>query len=180
MKNIPSRLEELRSLLRYHNQKYHIEDNPEISDREYDALFQELKDLEKEYPEFITSDSPTQKFHLQIQKDFKQALHKRPLLSLDNTYNAEELREFDLRCKKLSVREDISYVVEQKYDGLSIAVTYIDGVFTRAATRGDGTVGEDVTENIKTIGSIPLRLVQDLPFLEVRGEVLMTKDALRT
>lgn len=141
MKNIPARLTELRTLLRYHNQKYHIDDNPEISDRAYDDLFQELKDLEQQYPEFITPDSPTQKLLIAIQKDFKQAEHKKPLLSLDNTYNAEELREFDVRCKKLAEKEMLSYVVEQKYDGLSIAVTYVDGVFTRAATRGDGKWG---------------------------------------
>lgn len=176
MKNIPARLTELRTLLRYHNQKYHIEDNPEISDRAYDDLFQELKDLEQQYPEFITPDSPTQKLLIAIQKDFKQAEHKKPLLSLDNTYNAEELREFDVRCKKLAEKEMLSYVVEQKYDGLSIAVTYVDGVFSRAATRGDGKWGEDVTENIKTIGSIPQSLQEKIPFLEVRGEVLMTKE----
>ncbi|MFN7160353.1 MAG: NAD-dependent DNA ligase LigA [Candidatus Gracilibacteria bacterium] len=177
MKNIQSRIEELRTLLRHHNHQYYIEENPEISDREYDDLFTELKNLEAAHPEFVSPDSPTQKLNIHIQKEFKPAEHKAPLLSLDNTYNEDELREFDVRCKKITEEEQISYVVEPKYDGLSLAVTYINGVYSRAATRGSGQIGEDVTENIKTIGSIPLSLSEKIPYLEVRGEVLMTKEA---
>lgn len=175
------RIEELRKLLRYHNYKYYVEDDPEISDKGYDSLFSELKDLETQHPELITPDSPTQKLAVQLQKEFAQAAHYRPLLSLDNTYNAEDLRAFDERVKrglKLSPEENIIYDVEPKYDGLSMAVVYRDGRFDRATTRGNGEVGENVTENIKTIASVPLALLGDVPgILEVRGEVIMTKES---
>ena len=173
------RIDELRELLRYHNYKYYVEDEPEISDREYDRLFDALKDLEKAHPELITPDSPTQKLRVQVQKEFEPASHYRPLLSLDNTYNPEDLRAFDERVKrflKLEMDETIIYEVEPKYDGLSMAVVYRDGRYERATTRGDGQTGENVTENIRTISSVPLALLGSVPgILEIRGEVLMTK-----
>lgn len=179
--NVHTRLEELRQLLRYHNYKYHIEDDPEISDREYDRLFDELKELEAKHPELVTPDSPTQKLAIHVQKEFEQASHYRPLLSLDNTYNPDELRAFDERVKrglKLESDEAIQYEVEPKYDGLSMAVVYRNGRFERATTRGNGEVGENVTENIKTIATIPLALLGEVPgVLEIRGEVIMTKDS---
>ncbi len=175
-----ARIEELRSLIRYHNQRYHVEDNPEISDKEYDTLFEELLQLEKKYPHLVTSDSPTQRLAVEIQKEFVSAQHFSPLLSLANTYNAEELLEFDERTRRfLGIDQDapLSYGVELKYDGLSVALVYRDGILERAATRGNGQIGENITANIKTIASLPLKIETPLSMIEIRGEVLMSKKA---
>jgi len=184
MENIPQNIEDLREAIRKHNFHYHVEDNPIISDREYDAMFDELLALEKQYPEFVTADSPTQKLHVEVQKGFKTAKHYMPLLSLSNTYNAEDLKDFDARVKRLlkkPIVEDLEYDVELKYDGLSIGVVYENGVFTRATTRGNGEEGENVTENIKTVRNVPLKLLGDeVPtVMEIRGEVLMSKENFR-
>lgn len=173
------RIAKLRELIRHHNYRYYIEEDPEISDRAYDRLFQELKELEEAFPDMVTPDSPTQKLAIHVQKGFEQATHYAPLLSLDNTYSAEDLRAFDERVKrylKMDMEAPVSYYVEPKYDGLSLAVVYRDGVFERATTRGNGEVGENVTENIKTIASVPLALRHPLPgIVEIRGEVIMSK-----
>jgi len=173
------KIQQLREQIRYHNVRYHIYDEPEISDRAYDALFAELIALEEQHPELITPDSPTQKLAVSLQKELGEARHHGRLLSLENSYNAEDLYAFDERVKRLLGKPadaDIAYLVDPKYDGLSIALTYVDGKFTRAATRGDGEVGEDVTQNIQTIASVPLHLLGTHEgILEVRGEVLMSK-----
>lgn len=178
--NVAKRIDELRELIRYHNQKYHIDDNPEISDKEYDTLFDELLSLEKEHPELVVPDSPTQRLAVAIQKEFVPAAHYSPLLSLANTYNAQELLEFDERVRKIleiDEKAPIEYGVELKYDGLSVALVYRNGLLERAATRGNGTVGENITANIKTISSIPLKIDTKFSLLELRGEVVMTKKA---
>ncbi|WP_026486624.1 NAD-dependent DNA ligase LigA [Caldanaerobius polysaccharolyticus] len=170
--NVKERIEELRKVISYHDYMYYVLDSPEISDEEYDRLMRELKDLERQYPEFITPDSPTQRVGGQPLKEFAEHQHTIPLLSLDDVFNEGELRDFDRRVKEAV--GDTDYVLELKIDGLSVALQYDDGIFIRGATRGDGYTGEDVTQNLKTIRSIPLRLKEDVT-LEVRGEVYMPK-----
>lgn len=172
------RIEELRDEIRRHNDLYYVEAKPEISDREYDRLYRELVNLEAAFPDLVTPDSPTQRVGGQPLKEFKSVRHTVPMLSLDNTYSYPELREFDARVRKLLPGENISYVLEPKVDGVSISVRYERGLLTLGATRGDGTTGDDITANIKTIRSVPLRLTprhkSDLPaVLEVRGEAYM-------
>ena len=165
-------LEQLREQIRYHSRKYYTEDDPEISDREYDMLYRRLEDIEAEFPELVTSDSPTQQIGGAGYNTFAPVVHEVPLESLHDSFSEEELREFDRR-----VRNSISapeYVVEPKFDGLSVALEYEDGVFVRGSTRGDGVTGEDVTENIRTIRTVPKKLSEPVPFLEVRGEVYMS------
>ncbi len=165
-------LEKLREQIRYHSQKYYTEDDPEISDREYDMLYRQLEDLEAEFPELITPDSPTQKVGGAGYNTFAPVVHEVPLESLHDAFSEEELRAFDNR-----VRGEIPnpyYMVEPKFDGLSVALEYRDGVFVRGSTRGDGVTGEDVTENIRTIRTVPKKLKEPVPFLEVRGEVYMS------
>ncbi len=165
-------LEKLREQIRYHSKKYYTEDDPEISDREYDMLYRQLEDLEAEFPEFVTPDSPTQKVGGAGYNTFAPVVHEVPLESLHDAFSEEELRAFDNR-----VRGDIpnpQYVVEPKFDGLSVALEYRDGIFVRGSTRGDGVTGEDVTENIRTIRTVPKKLKEPVPFLEVRGEVYMS------
>ncbi|MGB9667430.1 MAG: NAD-dependent DNA ligase LigA [Thermosulfidibacteraceae bacterium] len=177
------RIEELRELINYHNYRYYVLNDPVISDAEYDELFRELVELEKRFPEFITPDSPTQRVGAPIKEGFKPVTHSIPMLSLQDARNEAEIREFDSRTKKflgLSTREKIEYIVEPKFDGLSCEIVYRNGVIEVASTRGDGIVGEDVTPNVKTIKSVPLRLLkrEDLKIpdlIEVRGEVLMSK-----
>lgn len=174
----------LREQLERHNDLYYMEARPEISDFEYDRLMRELIDLEKRFPELLTPDSPSQRVGGAPLKKFKTIEHKIPMLSLDNTYSREELEEFDKRVQKGLGGEPFSYFVEEKIDGVSIALVYEDGLLTLGATRGDGKYGDDITENIKTIGSIPLRLpgagssfegpVPSL--LEVRGEAYISKE----
>jgi len=167
----------LRSEINRHNQLYYVDTSPVISDREYDALYDELKKLESEFPSLVTSDSPTQRVGGAPLKEFRNVPHLQPMMSLDNTYNFDELREFDKRVHKLLPGEKAEYVVEPKVDGVSISLRYEKGLFVLGTTRGDGTTGDDITANLKTIRSIPLLLNMDktVPdFLEVRGEAYMT------
>lgn len=163
-------IQKLRDDINYHNYQYYIENNPVISDYEYDMLLKKLEALETQYPDLITSDSPTQRIGGEPLKGFKTVEHKIPMLSLDNAYSYDELREFDERIKKNIT--DVEYICEPKIDGASIALIYENGVFIRGATRGDGIKGDDITSNLRTIRSIPLRLQgSDLQNAEVRGEV---------
>lgn len=168
-------VEALRREILYHNEKYYVEDAPEIDDYEYDMLLKELQNIEEEYPELVTPDSPTQHVGGKAVNTFAQVVHTVPMESLHDSFSEGELLDFDRRVR--SVVPNPVYVVEPKFDGLSVALEYRDGVFTRGSTRGDGLVGEDVTENIRTIKSVPKMLKQPLPFIEVRGEVLMPNDS---
>jgi DNA ligase (NAD+) len=171
------RAEELRGQLEYHGHRYYVLDDPEISDADYDALINELRDIEAAHPELLTPDSPTQRVGGKPLDKFEPVKHLQPMLSLANARNADELRAWEARVRKLSGREDIEYVTEPKIDGLAISLVYENGAFVRGATRGDGETGEDVTQNLKTIKSIPLR-VDDAPaLLEVRGEIYLPLDA---
>lgn len=165
----------LTAELNRHNYNYYMLDAPVISDYEFDQLLRELQDLEKQYPQFAQPDSPTQRVGGTITKKFETVQHVYPMLSLGNTYSEEELADFETRIKNI-VNEDIEYACELKYDGLAISIWYENGVMTRAVTRGDGTKGDDVTANVRTIKSVPLRLQgSGYPdFFEVRGEILMT------
>jgi len=169
--------EDLRARLNHANYCYYVLDQPELADSEYDKLLRELTDLEMAHPEMVTADSPTQRVGASPQADFKPHPHKLPMLSLANAFNEDELRAFDEKIKRhLGLAEDaaVEYVVELKIDGLAISLTYDKGVFQRGATRGDGFVGEDITANLKTVPSIPLRLRPPFPnFLEARGEVYL-------
>ncbi len=172
------RIDQLRQELREHNYNYHVLDKPVISDREYDRLFQELLDLETKFPESVTDDSPTQQVGGQPLEGFTKREHRSPMLSLQNSYSPEDIMEFDGRVKKfLQTEEPIEYFCEPKFDGLAVELVYENGSLTSAITRGDGTVGEDVTANVRTIKSIPgkLRNKKSPKLLEVRGEVLMFK-----
>jgi len=163
-------IHKLRDEINYHNYQYYVENNPVISDYEYDMLIKKLERLETQYPDLITSDSPTQRIGGEPLKGFKTVEHRIPMLSLDNAYSYDELREFDERVKKNIM--DGEYVCEPKIDGVSIALIYENRIFTRGATRGDGIKGDDITSNLRTIRSIPLRLHGlDLQNAEVRGEV---------
>lgn len=165
----------LRAEIERHNIRYYQLDDPLISDAEYDVLFRELQDLEAQHPELSTPDSPTHRVGSKPLKEFSEVLHRTPMLSLNNAFSDDEVRAFDQRvCEGLAVAE-IEYAVEPKFDGLAITLTYVDGVFVQGATRGDGSVGEDVTENLRTVRVLPLRLPQALPLVEIRGEVLMMK-----
>ncbi|ATA22723.1 DNA ligase (NAD(+)) LigA [Brenneria goodwinii] len=171
-----SRIAELRALLRHHEYKYHVEDAPEIPDAEYDRLMRELKNLEETYPQLVTADSPTQRVGAAPLAAFEQVHHEVPMLSLDNVFDEESYLAFNKRIgDRLKSEEDLTFCCELKLDGLAVSLLYEDGVLVRAATRGDGTTGENITSNIRTIGAIPLRLVGDnIPRrLEVRGEVFM-------
>ena len=151
-------IEKLRDEIRGHEELYYVHDNPEISDREYDALLEKLQQLEEQHPDLITADSPTQRVGGRPAAGFAEVVHRRPMLSLDNSYNIDELRAFDQRCRRLADGRAVEYVAELKIDGLSIALHYEDRVLMRAVTRGDGRIGEEVTANARTIRSIPLRL----------------------
>lgn len=170
------RIKELRKELDEHNYRYYVLADPSISDFEFDKKLEELQKLEAAHPEFFSADSPSQRVGGTVTKEFKTVKHKYPMLSLSNTYNEDELREFDDRVKKSGIT-GYEYVAELKYDGVSISLTYIDGLLTQAVTRGDGEKGDDVTANVKTIGSIPLRLRgDDFPAeFEIRGEIFMPK-----
>jgi len=165
------RVNELRRLIEHHNYLYYVLDSPEISDEEFDALMRELEQLEAQYPGLVTPDSPTQRVGGQVSSQFQPVVHSVPLLSLNDAFSEGELRDFDRRVRSI-LNEDVEYVLEVKIDGLSVALTYENGLLVRGATRGDGFVGEDVTANLKTIRSVPLRL-KDPINVEVRGEVFM-------
>lgn len=170
-----NRIEKLRKEIEYHNNNYYVLNKPAISDFEYDLLLNELDTLEKKFPEFISGDSPTNRVGSDITKEFVQYEHKYPMLSLGNTYNEEELREFDTRIRK-TISEPVEYVCELKFDGASISITYRNGIIFRALTRGDGTKGDDVTSNVKTIRSIPLKISGNTPDeIVIRGEILMPR-----
>lgn len=168
------KIDELRKKLEYYANKYYDEDKPEITDYEYDMMMNRLKALEKEFPELITKDSLTQKVGGHVKEGFKEVVHEVPLQSLQDVFSFEELREFDDRIKKQSIEEneELRYVVETKIDGLSTALEYVDGVFVRGATRGNGLIGEDVTDNLRTIKSIP-KVLNEKVTITVRGEVFI-------
>ena len=174
--SIKNKIQELSNQLEEHNYKYYVLSSPTISDFEFDKLLEELIALETQYPEYLSPNSPSQRVGGQITKDFKTVKHKYPMLSLGNTYNEEDLNAFDERIRKAGLNE-YEYVCELKYDGVSISLTYVDGTLTQAVTRGDGEKGDDVTANVKTIKSIPLRL-RGTGFpkeFEIRGEIVMPK-----
>ncbi|MGH3089856.1 MAG: NAD-dependent DNA ligase LigA, partial [Rubrobacteraceae bacterium] len=176
--NIRERLEELREQVRYHGRRYYIEDAPEISDAEYDALYKELEEIEAEHPDLVTPDSPTQRVGGEPLEGFEEVRHAVPMLSLANARKVEDLREWDARVRRLlGAEEEPRYVTELKIDGLAVSLRYENGRLVRGATRGNGTIGEDVTANLRTIRSIPDRLDDSPPnILEPRGEVYMTLD----
>ena len=174
-----ARAEELRGLIAYHRKRYYVDDDPEISDSEYDRLERELQGIEGAFPDLQTSDSPTLRVGGEPSEAFESFRHRRRLLSLDNAYQEEELGEWEKRLLRHLEGQRPSYVVEPKVDGLSITVHYRDGILERGITRGDGSVGEDVTANMRTIRSIPLRLVRTVRFLEARGEVYMPRRAFQ-
>ncbi len=171
-----ARIEELHQLINHHNYQYHVMDQPTITDQEYDQLMQELIRLEEQFPELLRPDSPSQRVGGQPLSSFQKVEHKIPLLSLGNAFNEQDLRDFDRRVRQ-SARDGedaISYMVELKIDGLAISLTYENGILVRGATRGDGSVGEDITNNLKTIRSLPLRLNEPVT-IEVRGEAYLPK-----
>jgi DNA ligase (NAD+) len=170
-------IESLRETLRRHEHLYYVLDQPEISDAEYDRLMGRLREIEAANPELITADSPTQRVGGKPREGFVKVRHSAPMLSLDNALNEAELRDFDRRVRQLLGGARYRYVAELKLDGLSMAALYRDGLFRQAVTRGDGLVGEDVTENARTIRSLPLRARDPLPAFEVRGEVVMNRKA---
>lgn len=176
MTDAASRIDELRTLIRFHDRTYYVEAAPVISDREYDRYMEELKELEARHPELVTPDSPTQRIGDEPVPDLIQVAHRVPMLSIDNSYNEGELREFAARAQKGLPGETIQWVVELKIDGVAVSIIYEKGLLVRGVTRGNGQVGDDVTHNIRTISGVPLRLVGENvpPVLELRGEVYMT------
>jgi DNA ligase (NAD+) len=170
-------IESLRAELRHHEELYYVYDSPEISDAEYDALMARLQQLEEEHPLLAAPDSPTRRVGGRPAEKFEQYVHRRPMLSLDNSYNIEDLRAFDERCRKLADGREFQYVAELKIDGLSISLHYEGGVLARGVTRGDGRIGEDVTQNVRTIRSVPLRLKEShaASEIEVRGEAYLSR-----
>ena len=172
------KLNDLKKQIHYHNKLYYIDNHPEISDQEYDQLFKELVELEQQYPELQTPDSPTQRVGAPPVDSFEQVAHSVPMLSLDNTYNADDILAFDKRVRELLPNQDIEYVVELKLDGIGISLRYENGVFVKGITRGDGSIGEDVTINLRTIKSLPL-VIDALDHIEVRGEVYMSKNTFQ-
>jgi DNA ligase (NAD+) len=176
--DVAARADELRRQLEHHGHRYYVLDDPEISDPDYDALLNELRELEAEHPELRTPDSPTQRVGGQPLDKFEEVPHLQPMLSLANARNEEELAAWVLRSERYLARQgvemgDVNFVTEPKIDGLAISLVYENGVLVRAATRGNGEVGEDVTQNMRTIGAIPLRVEDSPPLLEVRGEIYM-------
>ncbi|ARM84407.1 NAD-dependent DNA ligase LigA [Marinobacter salarius] len=181
--DVISRAGELRDIITEYNYQYYVLDDPRVPDAEYDRLFRELQDLEAQYPDIVTPDTPTRRVGASVETTFEEVVHRIPMLSLDNAFSDEELRDFDRRVRdRLKTEDDIEYVCEPKLDGLAVSLHYESGVLTRAATRGDGYTGEDITANIRTIPSVPLRLRgNNVPELvEVRGEVYMPREGFET
>ena len=185
-KNIEKKIDALREKIRHHEYRYYVLDDPEISDADFDKLMNELKRLEAEHPNLITPDSPTQRVGGKPREGFVKAKHSSPMLSLDNAYSEEELRDWERRVRELSGRTDLEYMCELKLDGMSLALVYSDGHLVRGITRGDGNIGEDVTANVRTVRSVPLSISKDklkktgIPVdFEVRGEMLMPIAAFR-
>src|SRR5438874_4938390 len=179
-KDLSKKIEDLREKIRHHEYRYYVLDDPQISDTEFDQLMNQLIKLETEHPDLLTADSPTQRVGGKPREGFLKVQHSSPMLSLDNTYSEDELRNWERRVHELSGRKDVEYVCELKLDGMSLALRYEHGKLTRGITRGDGTTGEDVTLNVRTVRSIPLSISQDklkqagVPAdFEVRGEMLM-------
>ena len=177
-----ARAAELRKQLDHHNYRYYVLDDPEISDAEYDALLNELRDLEAEHPELLTPDSPTQRVGGEPLDKFEQVRHLQPMLSLANARNQEELEAWVLRSERYLARQgvqlgDVRFVTEPKIDGLAVSLVYQDSLLVRGATRGNGEIGEDVTQNLRTIGAIPLRVETPPQLLEVRGDVYLPLSA---
>src|SRR4051794_32690070 len=171
-----TRITQLRDEIQGHNRRYYEEAAPIISDREYDALYRELKDLEKQFPKLAVPDSPTQRIGDKPLKAFGQITHRVPMLSLDNTYSEEEVTDFYRRIERLLPNKKIPVVIEPKVDGVAVSLLYENGQLRYAATRGDGTVGDDITQNILTIRSVPRHLKGAVPkVLEVRGEAYLNK-----
>ncbi len=173
MEQVKNRIKELTELLTYHSHQYYVLDNPQITDYEYDMLLRELKELEEKHPEFRDPASPTVRVIGNVAENFESVTHTVPMLSLNDAFSKDEILDFDRRVR--DAVGSVEYVTEYKIDGLSVSLEYENGLFVRGSTRGDGLVGEDVTENLKTINSIPLRLTRNIPYLEVRGEVFMSK-----
>ncbi|MBO4402934.1 MAG: NAD-dependent DNA ligase LigA, partial [Bacteroidales bacterium] len=179
MESVEQKIKELTAALHAHNYRYYVLDQPTISDYEFDLMLKELQELERAYPQFRSPDSPTQRVGGSVTKSFAHVRHEKPMLSLGNTYSEEDLRAFDRRvCTALGL-EQVDYVCELKFDGISISLQYENGVLARAVTRGDGVQGDDITANVRTVRSIPLRIdaVGLPPRLEVRGEILMPHQA---
>jgi DNA ligase (NAD+) len=185
-KDLEKKIEALRDKIRHHEYRYYVLDDPEISDAEFDVLMNQLKNLETEHPALITPDSPTQRVGGKAREGVLKARHSSPMLSLDNTYSQDELRNWERRVHELSGRTDIEYVCELKLDGMSLALHYEDGKLVRGITRGDGTTGEDVTPNVRTVRSIPLSIPKEKlkkadlpPDFEVRGRCSCPSPHLR-
>ncbi|HBQ64910.1 MAG TPA: NAD-dependent DNA ligase LigA, partial [Clostridiales bacterium] len=182
-----NRIQELRHLISYHNHKYYVEDDPEIRDEEYDALYRELVLLEMQHPELAVPDSPTRRIGDEPLEKFIKVTHTVRMESLVDVFSIPDVLDFDRRTREAIAQAfgetqaaQLTYIVERKIDGLSVSLIYENGQLIRGATRGDGTIGEDVTANIKTIRSIPLSIPAQLPLLEVRGEVFLSRDAFET
>src|SRR4029079_8213265 len=176
---LPKDIDDLRAVLRFHEQRYYIQNDPLISDFEYDSLFKQLEAFEKENPDLIVADSPTQRVAKGLTRDFPSVQHLVPMLSLDNSYNSDDLIDFDRKAKELTGLKEIEYCVEPKFDGASISLIYEDDRLVRGATRGDGVQGDDITPNIRQIRTIPLSAKfsdYGLQTVEIRGEVLINKD----
>lgn len=183
-KEIKERIEKLKGQLEYHNYRYYVLDDPVVSDTEYDRLMTELVALEEDHPEFLSPNSPTQRVGAKPLAEFETVTHTIPMLSLQNAMELDEVAEFDRRIKKLLRINDVDYVMEVKIDGLAVELVYLNGEFTTGSTRGDGFTGEDITQNLRAIKSIPMRLLRDhdIPIpdrLEVRGEVYMGKNEFK-
>ena len=170
---VAEQIAQLRAEIEQHNHRYYVLDEPSIPDAEYDKLFRELQTLEADHPDLLAPDSPTLRVGGAPLKAFKEVQHHTPMLSLNNAFSNEEVQAFDARIRETLGVEEVEYAVEPKFDGLAITLSYKDGLFVQGATRGDGSVGEDVTENLRTVHDIPLRLKEAVTELEVRGEVLM-------
>ncbi|HHU30751.1 MAG: NAD-dependent DNA ligase LigA [Bacillota bacterium] len=168
--------EKLRQEINEHNYRYHVLDDPQISDAEFDDLMRRLRQLEEKFPEIVTPDSPTQRVGGQVKAGFDTVVHRVPMLSLDNAENIADLRDFTRRAKNLAAGAELEFVIELKVDGLAVSLQYEKGLLVRCATRGDGNVGEDITHNLRTVKSIPLRLRRPVT-VEVRGEVYMPREA---
>ena len=186
LKDIEKKIDALREEIRHHEYLYYVLDQPSISDQEFDRLIEQLKDLEAEHPALVTPDSPTQRVGGKPREGFVKVRHSSQMLSLDNTYSEEELRAWERRVHELSGRKDVDYVCELKLDGMSLSLGYDDGHLVRGVTRGDGTVGEDVTLNVRTVRSVPLSIPKERlskagipPYFEVRGELLMPTAAFK-
>ncbi|WP_037584297.1 NAD-dependent DNA ligase LigA, partial [Stigmatella aurantiaca] len=181
LKTAETRARDLRRELAHHNHRYYVLDSPEVSDAEYDRLMRELQGLEAQFPALATPDSPTQRVGGEAAEKFAKVVHRAPMLSLANVFNDEEFTEFDERIRKVVGPADVTYVCEPKLDGLAITLRYENGRFLQGATRGDGTTGEDVTGNLRTVRPLPLELLPEAgmavpPVLEVRGEVFIRKE----